>query len=164
MHPITDFVRGHLCRPPVEVQERAAFASLWETYDADVYHRTIKDDEIMQLVCLRIVPEVPDESKDRRQEMWVIQVNDRRDVGVYCTRNEWKQIQQSCEHATECGWATPLAQMVQDEHDKRHLQIAEQTTSDHFIKELRDPEYWRSISYQESTNNSLLAESIRLIE
>ena len=38
-----------------------------------------------------------------------------------------------------------LAQMVQDEHDKRHLQIAEPMASDHFIKELRDPEYWRSI-------------------
>ena len=54
--------------------------------------------------------------------------------------------------------------MVQEEHDKRHLQIAEQTTSDHFIKELRDPEYWRSISYQESTNNSLLSESIRFVK
>ena len=53
--------------------------------------------------------------------------------------------------------------MVQDEHDKRHIQIAEQTALDHFINELRDPEYWRSISYQESNNNSLLAESIRFI-
>ena len=38
-----------------------------------------------------------------------------------------------------------MAQMVQDEHDKRHLQIAEPMASDHFIKELRDPEYWRRI-------------------
>ena len=62
MHPITDFVRGPLCKPPVEVQERAAFVSLWEAYDPDVYHSTIKsleDDEIMQhhwtMVCIRIV-------------------------------------------------------------------------------------------------------------
>ena len=108
MHPITDFVRGPLCKPPVKVQERTAFASLWETYDADVYHSTIKslgDDEIMQhhrtMVCLRIACVVPDESDDRRQEMWVIQVNDRRDIGVYCTRNEWIQVQPSCEHAKE---------------------------------------------------------------
>ena len=56
-----------------------------------------------------------------------------------------------------------MAQMVQVGHDKRHLQIAEQTTLDYFIKELRNPEYWRSISYQESANNTLLAESIRFI-
>ena len=52
MHPMTDFIRGPLCKPPVEVQERAAFTSLWETYDEDVYHSTIKsleDDELMQL-------------------------------------------------------------------------------------------------------------------
>ena len=57
-----------------------------------------------------------------------------------------------------------MAQMAQDEHDLRHLQIAEQTALDHFVKELRDPEYWRSISYQERSNNTLLAETIRLIE
>ena len=67
----------------MEVQERTAVASLWETYDADVYHRTIKsleDDEIMQhhrtMVCLQIARVVPDESNDRRQEMWGIQVNE----------------------------------------------------------------------------------------
>ena len=61
MHPITDFVLGSLCKPPVEVQERAAFTSLRETYNEDVYHRTIKsleDYELMQhhrtMVCLKI--------------------------------------------------------------------------------------------------------------
>jgi hypothetical protein len=81
---------------------------LWEAYEPDVYHRTIKsleDDEIMQhyqtMVCLRIARVVPDESDDRRQEMCLIQVtrNDRHGIGVYCTRNEWKQLQQSSEHA-----------------------------------------------------------------
>ena len=59
---------------------------------------------------------------------------------------------------------TFLAQKVQDEHDKRHLQVAEQTASDHFIKELHGQEYWKSFSYQELNNNSLLAESIRFIK
>ena len=71
----------------MEVQERTAFASLWEEYDPDVYHCTIKsleDDEIMQhyrtMMCLRLALVVPDESNDRRQEMWVIQVYDRRGI------------------------------------------------------------------------------------
>ena len=32
MHPITDFLRGLLCKPLLEVQARAAFTSLCETY------------------------------------------------------------------------------------------------------------------------------------
>ena len=71
MHPITDFIRGSLCKPPVEVQERAVFTSLCETYDGDVYHRTIKsleDNELIQhhqtMVCLKIALVVPDESND----------------------------------------------------------------------------------------------------
>ena len=113
--------------------------------------------------CLRIARVVPDESNDCRQEMWVLQANDSRDVGIYCTLNEWQQLQHSCEHVKECGWATFLAQMLQEEHDKRHLQIAKQTTPDHFIRALRDPEHWRCISYQESTSNSLLSASMKLI-
>ena len=54
--------------------------------------------------------------------------------------------------------------MAQDEHDHRHLQLAEQTTSDHFVKVLREPVYWRNVSYQERNNNLLLAETIKLIE
>ena len=44
------------------------------------------------------------------------------------------------------------------------LQVAEQTASDHFIKELCGQEYWRSFSYQERNNNSLLAESIHFVQ
>jgi hypothetical protein len=97
MHPINDIVRGSLCKPPVQVQERAEFTSLCEIYDEDVYHNTIKsleDDELMQyhrtMLCLKIARVVPDESNDRRQEMLVIQANDLREIGVYCSRNEWK--------------------------------------------------------------------------
>ena len=82
-------------------------------YDEDVHQRTIKsleDDEHLQyhrtMVCLKIASVVPDESNDRRQEMRVIQASYRHEIGVYCSRNEWKQVQPSCEHAKECGWAT----------------------------------------------------------
>ena len=40
----------------------------------------------------------------------------REDVAVCCTQNEWKQVQQSCEHAKECGWATSMAQRA-----KKHM-------------------------------------------
>ena len=53
--------------------------------------------------------------------------------------------------------------MLQEEHDKRHVQIAEQATPDHFIRILRDPEYWRCISYQESNNNSYFSTSMQLV-
>ena len=106
----------------------AAFMSLWENHDQAFYYsiiQSLEDDEIMKhhstTVCLRIARVVPDESNDLRQEMCVLQVNDRRDVGIYCTRNEWQQLQHSCEHAKECRWVTFLAQMLQEEHDKRHL-------------------------------------------
>ena len=67
------------------------------------------------------------------------------EIGVYCSRNEWKQVQQSCEHAKECGWPAFMAQMTQEAHDCRHLQLAEQTASDHLVKVLREPEYSISI-------------------
>ena len=75
MYPITDFVRGPLCKPSMEVQEMAAFMSLWEYYDPAFYHsiiQSLEDDEIMKhhstTVCLRIARVVPDESNDRWQE------------------------------------------------------------------------------------------------
>ena len=109
IHPITDFLRGQLCKPSLEVQARAAFTSLCETYDEDVHQRTIKsleENEHMQylrtMVCLKIASVVPDESNDRKQEMWIIQASNRHEIGVYCSRNEWKQVQQSYEHAKEC--------------------------------------------------------------
>ena len=70
-------------------------------YNEDVHQRTIKsleDDEHMQfhqtimMVCLKIASVVPDESNDRRQEMRVIQASYRHEIGVYCSRNEWKQV------------------------------------------------------------------------
>ena len=39
-----------------------------------------------------------------------------------------------------CGWATFMAQRAQAEHEQRHLQIAEQMASDHFVRVIRDPE------------------------
>ncbi len=57
-----------------------------------------------------------------------------------------------------------MAQKAQDAHEHRHFQLAEQTAQDHFVKVLREPEYGKSISYQERNNNLLLAETIKLIE
>ena len=34
-----------------------------------------------------------------------------------------------------------MAQKAQAAHERRHLQIAEQTASDHFIRVIYDPEY-----------------------
>ena len=57
-----------------------------------------------------------------------------------------------------------MAQMAQEAHDRRHLHLAEQTAPDHFVNVLREPEYWRNISYQERNNSLLLTETIKLIE
>ena len=57
-----------------------------------------------------------------------------------------------------------MAQHAQDAHESRHFLIAEQIAPDHFTRVLRDPEYWRKISYQERNNNLLLSETIKLIE
>ena len=148
----------------MELQARAAYTSVCVTYDEDVHQSKIKsleDDEPMQyhwtMVYLKIASVVSDESSNSRQEIWGIQASDRHEIGVYCSRNEWKHVHQSCEHAKECGWLTFMAQMAQDEHDCRHLHIAEQTATDHFVRELSDPDYWRNIGYQERNNNLLLA-------
>ena len=57
-----------------------------------------------------------------------------------------------------------MAQKVQDAHERRHFQLAAQTAPDHFVMVLSEPEYWRSVSYQERNNNLLLAETIKIIE
>ena len=53
--------------------------------------------------------------------------------------------------------------MLQEEHDKRRVQLVEQTAPDHFIRDLRDQECWRCISYQESNNNSFFSTSMKLV-
>ena len=61
---------------------------------------------------------------------------------------------------------TFLAQKAQEEHERRHAQIAEQFGPDHFLRELRDPAYWRDLGYQASNNNrllSVLTEIVRLV-
>ena len=123
MYPLTDFLRGPLCKPSLEVEQRAAFSSLFDPHDTETYHRVIDSLEsdlmmnyLWTTVCLTIARVIPDDDGDRRQEMWVLQVNDRREIAIYGTRNEWKQIQQSREYAKECGWATFLAQKAQEEH------------------------------------------------
>ena len=89
--------------------------------------------------------------------MWVLQVDDRRELVIYGTRNEWTQVQRSSDQAKECGWATFLAKKAQEEHEHRHAQIAEKIAPDHFLLELRDPEYWRNLAYQACNNNQLLS-------
>ena len=95
--------------------------------------------------------------------MWVPQVDDRHEIAIYGTRNEWVQVQRSMVQAKECGWATFLAQKTQEEHERRHAQIAEQIAPDHFLRELRDPEYWRNLAYQASNNNRPLTEIVQLV-
>ena len=95
--------------------------------------------------------------------MWVLQVDDRQEIAIHGTWNEWVQVQGSMAQAKECGWATFLAQKAQEEHERRHAQIAEQMAPDHFLRELRDPEYWRNLAYQASNNNRLLTEIVRLV-
>ena len=56
-----------------------------------------------------------------------------------------------------------LAQKAQDEHAHRHAQIAKQIAPDHFLRELRDPEYWRNLAYQAYNDNRLLFEIVRLV-
>ena len=46
---------------------------------------------------------------------------------------------------------------------RRHAQIAEQIAPDHFLRELRDPEYWRYLAYQASNNNRLLTKIVQLV-
>ena len=115
------------------------------------------------MVCLTIARVIPDESGERRPEMWVLQVDDRREIAIYGTRNEWTQVQRSRDQAKECGWATFLAQKAQEGHERRHAQIAEQIAPDHFLRELHDPEYRRNLAYQASNNNRLLTEIVQLV-
>ena len=109
------------------MEQRAAFSSLFEPYDTNIYHQvinSIESDQMMNYlrttVCLTIARVIPDDDGERKQEMWVIKVNDRREIAVYGTRNEWKQVLQASELAKECGWATFLAQKAQEEHERRH--------------------------------------------
>ena len=69
MYPLTDFLRGPLCKPTLEVQQRAAFSGLFDPHDTDIYHQVInsfKNDLIMRdlrtTVCLTIARVTPDES------------------------------------------------------------------------------------------------------
>ena len=72
--------------------------------------------------------------------------------------SEWMQASAAIMWACQGVWlATSMAQRAQEAHERRHLQIAEQTASDHFVRVLCDPEYWGDISYQEQNNNLLLA-------
>ena len=162
VHPLEDFLRGPLRKPTIEVQARAAFQSLFETYHPDVHAETIRSlewDERLRLhhtmMCLQIANVVPEQERERHQEMWLIHVSKREEVAVCCTRTEWEHVLQSCEHAKECGWPTFMAQKAQDAHERRNFHIAEQITPDHFTMVLRNPEYWREISYQERNNNLL---------
>ena len=68
MHPLEDFLRGQLLKPKLEVQARAAFMGLFETYNPDVHEETIRSlewDEPMlslrRMVCLKIADVIPDE-------------------------------------------------------------------------------------------------------
>ena len=70
--------------------------------------KSLRENEHLQylriMVCLKIASVVPDDSNDRKQEMWVIQasVSLSDEIAVFCSRNEWEQVKQSCEHAKEC--------------------------------------------------------------
>ena len=70
MFPLTDFLRGPLYKPSLEVEQRAAFSSLFNPHDTDIYHSVIdslESDQMMNYlrttVCLNlarvIVPSYP---------------------------------------------------------------------------------------------------------
>ena len=38
MCPLKDFLCGPLCKPTLEVQQRAAFFGMFDPHDVDIYH------------------------------------------------------------------------------------------------------------------------------
>ena len=109
MHPLEDFLRGPLRKPIFGVQKRTAFQSLFGTSHPDFHAGTLRSlewDEHMSWLrtkeCLQIARVVPEEGGDSKQDMWLMHVSQREEVAVCCTRIEWEQVLQSCEHAKEC--------------------------------------------------------------
>ena len=45
MYPLTDFLRGPLCKPTLEVQQRAAFVRMHDQHDVDTFHQVINSFE-----------------------------------------------------------------------------------------------------------------------
>ena len=131
MYPLTDFLRGPLCKPTLEVQQRAAFVGMHDKHDVDIFHPVMKSfqdylpmQDLQTILCLTIARVTPDKSGERRHEMWVLQVDERHEIYICGTRNEWVHVQRSMAQVKECGWATFLAQKAQEEHERRHAQIA----------------------------------------
>ena len=89
------------------------------------------------MMSLQIANVVPEQGRERHQEMWLIHVRQREEMAVYCTQLEWEHVLQSCEHAKECGWQAFMAKKAQDAHERRNFQIAEQIAPDHFTRVLR---------------------------
>ena len=141
-YPLTDFLRRPPCKPTLEVQQRAAFVGMHGQHDVDTFYQVINSlendlhmQDLQTMVCLTIARVTPDESSERRQEMWVLHVDDRFESAIHGTRNEWIQVQRSMAQAKEGEWATFLAQKAQEGHERRHAQIAEQIAPDHFLRE-----------------------------
>ena len=63
------------------------------------------------LQIANVVPEQEDNVARR------CHVSESKEVAVYCTRTEWEQVLQSCEHAKECGWPAFMVQKAQDTHE-----------------------------------------------
>ncbi len=66
MYQVSDFQRGPLCRPRIEIQARAALKAQLETYYQKTHAETIlspeKDDHLswlLSMVCLQIANAVP---------------------------------------------------------------------------------------------------------
>ena len=59
MHPLEDFLRGPLRKPRIEVQARAAFKSLFETYQPEFHAETIRSLEWGE--HLRLLRTMPDD-------------------------------------------------------------------------------------------------------
>ena len=51
MHPLEDFLRGPLRKLMIEVQERTAFQSLFETYHPDFHAETMRSMEWDEHLC-----------------------------------------------------------------------------------------------------------------
>ena len=119
---------------------------------------------------MRIANVIPNyETKDERMcEMWTVKGPNYDPVPVQGHLEEWEEVQKACWHATACGWTvtTYIAQVAQDNHDRRICQLAESLKDNHIQRMYSDPKYcqWHGFSKQEHKINKLFTSTISLVE
>ena len=117
-------------------------------------------------MCMRIANVIPNyESKDERMcEMLMVKGLHHDPVPVWVHPEVWEEVQKACWHATEGGWTTYVAQMAQDNHERRICQLVESAKDNHVQRMYSDPEYWHGFSKQERNINKLFTSTINLVE